>query len=204
MQVQQRWSFRNRHCWTHFSKLGRQCWTQRKEGFRPTTSTAMEVQTRERRRSRHKGQKNALKREARARDKAAKQKGSAEKKRKRGHHEDVPFIRFPRGGSKPKRGGSKPRRQAARGKPRWFLKSKPSCSSIMQYVGKPSKDNSWRKGLESLGVTVTEDLRSSCEHAHQRCIEACNAMLPSERRGIENYDGCVLSPLHRNELPRHK
>ena len=103
-----------------------------------------------------KDKKNARKRDARARDKAAKQKGSAEKKRKRGHHEDVPFIRFPRGGSKPKRGGSKPKQQAARGKPkqqaapgkpRWFLKSKPSCSSIMQYVGEPSKDNSWRKGL---------------------------------------------------------
>ena len=72
--------------------------------------------------------------------------------------------------------------------PRYFLTTKPSCSSIMQHTGGVSKDNCWEKGLNGLGVTLTEDLQSSCESAHKMCIGVCNAMLPEENRGVEKYE----------------
>ena len=71
---------------------------------------------------------------------------------------------------------------------RWFLQRNQACSSIMQHNGKLSKDNCWIEGLESLGVTVTEDLRGRCEVAHKMCIEVCGATLLDENRGVDNYE----------------
>ncbi len=129
-----------------------------------------------------KDKKNANKRAKRAAKKqaannqGAKKQGAKkqeDKKRKRPSHEEVPLL--------------SPSKKKANTQ-RYFLTQSRHCSSIMERVGELTQDNCWKKGLESLQVTVTDDLETSCESAHNMCIEVCNAMLPAAKRGVEKYE----------------
>ena len=124
-----------------------------------------------------KDRKNAQRKGKRKRDGAEKAQGGKSKPKKVGRgHPEIDFVAI------------SPPKPTQKSKPRWFLKIDPACSSIMQHVGKLSKENCWVEGLESLGVTVTEELRDTCGLAHQKCIEVCNAILPDEKRGVEKYE----------------
>ena len=135
-----------------------------------------------------KDRKNKRRRDKTAQKNAEKEKAEKEKAengkptpKKRGR--ETPGVSPVRTSRKKKK-----RQSETENPPTWFLEVNPACSAIMQHVGELSKENCWEKGLESLGVTVTEHLQRSCQSAHKMCIQICNASLPDEKRGVHKYE----------------